>query len=193
MASDRKQLGGGRSNGREVDVWPLMPVQAVIIAAVLCFGEICCAPLVVGFVPGVFPVGSWALVACVFAVMFSYVVGFALLWCVESFTLRMRAKFRPLAYAAMGAVGYAVWGLLVIASITNSITAAVGAGVMSNAEMIAMGVSSACLGALAFFAASLGAPTLAKRHAIVVAVAVMTMLLAVAGAVMLAGMVETVA
>ena len=30
------------------------------------------------------------------AVAFTFVVGFALLWCAESFTLKMRERFRPL-------------------------------------------------------------------------------------------------
>ena len=165
------------------DGWPLMPVQAVIIATVLCFGEMVSAPLIVGFVPGVFPVGSWALMACLFA----------LLWCVESFTARMKAKYRPIAYTVMGAVGYAVWGVLVIASITNSITAATGAGVMDNSEMIAMAVNSLCVGAVAYLAASLGAPYLARHRVAVVVIAALTVAAAVAGGVMLAGMVRVLA
>ena len=172
---------------------PIMPVQAVIIAAVTCFGEIVSAPLVVGFVPGVFPVGSWALVACLFAVMFSYIVGFALLWCVESFTVRMRERFRPIASTLVGAVFYAVWGLLVIASITNSIAAAVAGEVMTNAEMIAMAVNSLCIGGIAFLAASLGAPLLARHKAVVIVAAVVTVALAAVGGWMLFGMVRAVA
>lgn len=175
------------------DGWPLMPVQAVIIAAVLCFGEMVSAPLIVGFVPGVFPVGSWALMACLFAVMFAYIVSFALLWCVESFTARMKVKYRPIAYTVMGAVGYAVWGVLVIASITNSITAATGAGVMDNSEMIAMAVNSLCVGAVAYLAASLGAPYLARHRVAVVVIAALTVAAAVVGGVMLAGMVRVLA
>lgn len=87
---------------------PVMLVQAIIIAATLCVCELVCSPIYLSFTPGLFPIGSWVLVAMLLAVAFAYVVGFALLWCAESFAYRMKRKLQPVVYSLIGAVGFAV-------------------------------------------------------------------------------------
>ena len=56
---------------------PVMLVQAIIIAATLCVCELVCSPIYLSFTPGLFPIGSWVLVAMLLAVAFAYVVGTA--------------------------------------------------------------------------------------------------------------------
>ena len=57
------------------------PCNACTARGYYGFCELLCSPLYVSFAPRVFPILPWALVAMLLAVMFSYVVGFALLWC----------------------------------------------------------------------------------------------------------------
>ena len=49
---------------------PIMLTQAIIIAATLCVCELVCAPMYVGFIPNLFPLLPWALVAMLLAVAF---------------------------------------------------------------------------------------------------------------------------
>ena len=100
---------------------PVMLVQAIIIAATLCVCELVCSPIYLSFTPGLFPSGSWVLVAMLLAVAFAYVVGFALLWCAESFAYRMKRKLQPVVYSLIGAVGFAVWTIWVVLGFMNMI------------------------------------------------------------------------
>lgn len=100
---------------------PTMPTQAIIIGTVLGIGAISCSGFYLSMMGGNVALVPWMCVMLAVAVIFTYVVGFALLWCAESFTLRMRAKFKPLAYGVVGLIGFGVWGLLVGTSLLNSI------------------------------------------------------------------------
>ena len=100
---------------------PIMLTQAIIIAATLCVCELVCAPMYVGFIPNLFPLLPWALVAMLLAVAFTYIVGFALLWCAESFAYRMKRKAQPIVYSIIGAIAFAVWTIWVVLGIMNMI------------------------------------------------------------------------
>lgn len=88
---------------------PLMLAQAIIVAGVLAIGEIACSPLYFTLMDHSLALVPWALEAAFLAVAFTFVVGFALLWCAESFTFKLKEQFRPFGYAAVGLIGYGVW------------------------------------------------------------------------------------
>lgn len=106
-------------------------------------------------VEGIVGVDSWAMEAVFMAVAFTFVVGFALLWCAESFTLKMRERFRPFAYATVGLIGYGVWSLLVFSATINSVLAMVGESVLTNGQIGAIALNGAALGFVAFLFAKL--------------------------------------
>ncbi|MEO5505075.1 cadmium transporter, partial [Bifidobacterium animalis] len=133
---------------------PVMLVQAIIIAATLCVCELVCSPIYLSFTPGLFPIGSWVLVAMLLAVAFAYVVGFALLWCAESFAYRMKRKLQPVVYSLIGAVGFAVWTIWVVLGFMNMIAGPVLGQTVSHHDTIVAGVNGAMLGFASFFFAS---------------------------------------
>lgn len=172
---------------------PIMLTQAIVVAIALIIGEIICAPLYVSFAPTVFPLIPWAMVAIVLAVMFSYIVGFALLWCAESFAYRMNRRFQPIVYATIGAIGFGVWTTWVIVGVMNMITAPLGAGIISGQHQTMATINGALLGLAAFFAAFTLADRIAKHRRLVIILGVITLVLAAIGAYILAMMLRTVA
>lgn len=60
---------------------PLMLAQVIIVAGVLAIGEIACSPLYFTLMDHSLALVPWALEAAFLAVAFTFVVGFALLWC----------------------------------------------------------------------------------------------------------------
>ncbi|OZG62430.1 cadmium transporter [Bifidobacterium lemurum] len=160
---------------------PTMLAQAAIVAATLCVGEIACSPLYFNLLAQSVALVPWALMACLIAVAFSYIIGFALLWCAESFTNRMRANLQPFAYAAVGLIGYGVWGLFVITSSLNSVLEPLAQPLLSNGQIVAVTVNSGALGAVAFFLARMLGEKLAVRRKPAIALIVAEAALAVAG------------
>lgn len=135
---------------------PLMLSQAIIVAGVLAVGELACSPLYFSLLKASLALIPWAMEAVFMAVAFTFVVGFALLWCAESFTLKMRERFRPFAYAIVGLIGYGVWSLLVFSATINSVLAMVGGGsVLTNGQIGAIALNGAALGFVAFLFAKL--------------------------------------
>ena len=157
---------------------PVMLVQAIIIAATLCVCELVCSPIYLSFTPGLFPIGSWVLVAMLLAVAFAYVVGFALLWCAESFAYRMKRKLQPVVYSLIGAVGFAVWTIWVVLGFMNMIAGPVLGQTVSHHDTIVAGVNGAMLGFASFFFASTLGERLAKYTKVMIAIGVITVLLA---------------
>ena len=137
---------------------PLMLSQAIIVAGVLAVGELACSPLYFSLLKASLALIPWAMEAVFMAVAFTFVVGFvgfALLWCAESFTLKMRERFRPFAYAIVGLIGYGVWSLLVFSATINSVLAMVGESVLTNGQIGAIALNGAALGLVAFLFAKL--------------------------------------
>ena len=137
---------------------PLMLSQAIIVAGVLAVGELACSPLYFSLLKASLALIPWAMEAVFMAVAFTFVVGFvgfALLWCAESFTLKMRERFRPFAYALVGLIGYGVWSLLVFSATINSVLAMVGESVLTNGQIGAIALNGAALGFVAFLFAKL--------------------------------------
>lgn len=135
---------------------PLMLSQAIIVAGVLAVGELACSPLYFSLLKASLALIPWAMEAVFMAVAFTFVVGgFALLWCAESFTLKMRERFRPFAYAIVGLIGYGAWSLLVFSATINSVLAMVGERVLTNGQIGAIALNGAALGFAAFLFAKL--------------------------------------
>lgn len=124
---------------------PLMLSQAIIVAGVLAVGELACSPMYFSLLKASLALIPWAMEAVFMAVAFTFVVGFALLWCAESFTLKMRERFRPFAYATVGLIGYGVWSLLVFSATINSVLAMVGESVLTNGQIGAIALNGAAL------------------------------------------------
>ena len=131
------------------DGLPVMPTQAIIIGTVLAVGAISCSGFYLSMLGGGVALVPWMCVTLAVAVVFTYVVGFALLWCAESFTLRMKARFRPLVYGVVGFIGYGVWGLLVMTSMMNSIGQPLNGVVLANGDVLAVQIALAVFGLIA--------------------------------------------
>ena len=160
---------------------PTMLVQAIIVGAVLCIGELVCAPIYVGLSQRTLALVPWAFVACTLAVVFTYVVGFAVLWSVESLSGRMRERLVPLAYVGGGAVGFGAWSYFVFTALLNSVLDPLGLTVLSGGQQAAIGVNGAALGAAAFFMAAALAKPLSQFRTAVIAIGVVTVLFAAVG------------
>ena len=126
---------------------PLMLSQAIIVAGVLAVGELACSPLYFSLLKASLALIPWAMEAVFMAVAFTFVVGFALLWCAE--------RFRPFAYAIVGLIGYGAWSLLVFSATINSVLAMVGESVLTNGQIGAIALNGAALGFVAFLFAKL--------------------------------------
>ena len=164
---------------------PTMPTQAIIIGTVLGIGAISCSGFYLSMMGGNVALVPWMCVMLAVAVIFTYVVGFALLWCAESFTLRMRAKFKPLAYGVVGLIGFGVWGLLVGTSLLNSIGQPLNGVVLSNGDVMALTVNYAVFGFIAFLLAQAYAPKIATKKGLTIGLMVVQIVLAIIGIIVL--------
>ncbi|RSX54011.1 4-hydroxybenzoate polyprenyltransferase [Bifidobacterium goeldii] len=167
---------------------PTMLVQAVGIATAMCVCELVSAPLMVDAASGAFNVLPWFLVACLFAVAFTYTVGFALLWAVDSFTHRLEGKSRawmPMAYALAGGAGFCVWGYAVYPAVINAILVPVGHDALSQNVALSIGANCAIAGMVSFFLGSSVASRFAERKAIVAVAGGIGIVLAILGGIVL--------
>ena len=155
---------------------PVMFVQAVMVASVLCIGELVCAPIFVGMSHNVLAVIPWAFAACLFT------VGFAVLWAGELLTDKITPRVRPFAFAVFGMLGFGVWSAYVLTSFLNSILTPLGLDQLTSGEQLAIGVNGAALGFAAFFLASALGTRLASKRVGVISVCVATVLAAALGA-----------
>ena len=160
---------------------PVMFVQAVIVASVLCIGELVCAPVYVGMSHNVLAVIPWAFAACLFAVAFTYTVGFAVLWAGELLTDKITPRVRPFAFAVFGMLGFGAWSAYVLTSFLDSILTPLGHEQLTSGEQLAIGVNGAALGFAAFFLASVLGKVFAAKRVAVISACVATLLAAAAG------------
>lgn len=160
---------------------PIMLAQNIIAGTVLSVGAIACSGFYLSMIGNVASLVPWALMVVLVAVAFTYIVGFALLWCVESFTLRMREKFRPIAYGVVGALGYGVWGMLVMSSLMNSLDQPLNGVVLSNGDIAALTVNYAVFGFIAYMLAQAYGRSFASRRGLAVGLLVVQIVLAVLG------------
>ncbi|WP_314686001.1 cadmium transporter [uncultured Bifidobacterium sp.] len=161
---------------------PEMLAQAVLAAAVLCAGEIVCAPLYFQLARMVVALVPWALLACLLSSVFVFVPGFALLWCAESLAMKAPHRAVPFVYAVVGMVGFGVWSRLVVVSVIDVVLSPFGYAALGTSDVLAVTVNGGALGFMAFFLASyLGSRFAARRRGIILA-GVVTLLLTLAGA-----------
>ena len=66
---------------------PTMLAQAVIAGTALTVGAIACSGFYLSMIGNVAALLPWATIVILIAVAFTYIVGFALLWCAEALTL----------------------------------------------------------------------------------------------------------
>lgn len=140
-----------------------MLAQSIIIGTVLSVGAICCCGFYVTMIGRVVALLPWMCMVVFIAVAFTYVVSFALLWCAEAYTGRMRERFTPLVYGVVGLIGYALWGALVMTSLMNALDQSLNGTVLSNSNVIALALNYAIFGFLAFVLAKVYAPALETK------------------------------
>ncbi|WP_300766945.1 4-hydroxybenzoate polyprenyltransferase [uncultured Bifidobacterium sp.] len=142
---------------------PLVLAQNVVVACVLCAGEIIAAPLYMIMINGVVALVPWMMVACLVAVAFAVTAGFALLWLAQSLSARFRDRYRPLVAAVCGFVGFGLWGFLVVVSLIDSLVMAQGGAALAGGQTLSVGFNSAVWGFLAFGAATMVGERLSRR------------------------------
>ncbi|KAA8819969.1 cadmium transporter [Bifidobacterium rousetti] len=160
---------------------PVMLAQNVIAGTALSVGALACSGFYLSMIGNVASLVPWALMVTLVAVAFTYVVGFALLWCVESFTLRMREKFKPIAYGVVGAIGYGVWGMFVMSSLMNSLDQPLNGVVLANGDIAALTVNYAVFGFIAYLLAQAYGKALAARKGLAIGLLVAQVVLAALG------------
>lgn len=160
---------------------PSMLVQAIAIAAILCVAEILCSPIFIQLTHQSVALVPWIFVACLCAVVFSYTVGFALLWCAESLARHIRESLVPIAYGCIGLIGFGIWGSAVVGSLLNSILVPLGFAVLTSSQTVTIAVNSAVLGFASFFLAFLAPRVMGKCKGMVIVAGICTLLCAVAG------------
>ncbi|OZG63831.1 4-hydroxybenzoate polyprenyltransferase [Bifidobacterium hapali] len=164
------------------DALPQMLVQAIIIAGVLCICELVSAPIYVRMSGNAFNILPWFLVADLFAVAFTYTVGFILLWAVESLTDRLDIpKILPFVYALAGLIGFAAWGYAVFPAVINAIIVPAHGIALTSAAKLGIGVNCAAAGFVAFFFGAILPSRLASRRTTVIVIGVVTVAFAVLG------------
>lgn len=160
---------------------PVMLAQNIIVGATLAVGAIACSGFYLAMIGNVVSLVPWALLVVFVAVAYTYVVGFALLWCVESITLRMRDKSKPFAYGLVGAIGYGVWGLFVMTSVMNTLDQPLNGVVLANGDVAAVTVNYVVFGFLATLLAQVNGKRLAANRGLAFALLAVQVALALLG------------
>lgn len=111
---------------------PTMLAQAVIAGTALTVGAIACSGFYLSMIGNVAALLPWATIVILIAVAFTYIVGFALLWCAEALTLRANDKLKPWLYGVVGLTGYGVWGMFVMSAMMNTLNQPLNGVVLSN-------------------------------------------------------------
>lgn len=159
---------------------PSLMVQGVVAAAVACVGEFICAPVYASMAH--LAVVPWAMVACLLAVAYTYIVGFALLWAAQSLSHGVRnVRALPFVYGGVGLFGFCAWGVFVLPAMVDSFAEPQGLAAMTTAQTVAAGFNCAVIGFVAFFLAKLAYPQLARRRGAVFTLGALTLVAAAAG------------
>ncbi|KAB8292753.1 4-hydroxybenzoate polyprenyltransferase [Bifidobacterium avesanii] len=171
----------GTADGGEVEGGlPSLLVQGVVAAIVACVGEFVCAPIYASLAH--LAIVPWAMVACLLAVAYTYIVGFALLWAADSLSHGVKnPKAVPFVYGGVGLFGFGAWGVFVLPAIIDSLAEPQGLAGLSAGNVAATGFNCAVIGFVAFFVARVVYPRLAARRAAVFAMVALTVLFAALG------------
>ena len=168
------------------DSLPTMLVEAIVIAAAMCVCELVSTPIYVSISGDAFNALPWFVLACLFAVAFSYTVGFVLLWAIESFTGRMNSpRLMPLIHALVGLAAFAVWGYAVFPAVIDSIIVPAGGAALGASGKLIIGVNCGIVGMVSFFFGAVLPDRIAARRKAVVGVGAATVVLALLGGIVL--------
>ena len=162
---------------------PTMLAQAVIAGTALTVGAIVCSGFYLSMIGNVAALLPWATIVILIAVAFTYIVGFALLWCAEALTLRANDKLKPWLYGVVGLIGYGVWGMFVMSAMMNTLNQPLNGVVLSNGDVFAITLNYAVFGFLAFMLGQAFAPKLCTRKPLALALLAVQVVLAVFGVV----------
>ncbi|WP_133119548.1 4-hydroxybenzoate polyprenyltransferase [Bifidobacterium primatium] len=170
---------------------PLMLAQAVVVASVMCVCEIICAPVIISMVSGAFALVPWAAVACLLAVVFMAVLGFAFLWLADNIAHNFPARFAPVSYGIVGMASFGIWGGLIYPTFINSVLEPAGLPSISGGNVWAIVFNCAIIGLVGFLLAAIFAPRLSRRVPACVAMGVVVLALSALGAFFLWGFYST--
>ena len=149
-----------------------MLAQAVIAGTALTVGAIACSGFYLSMIGNVAALLPWATIVILIAVAFTYIVGFALLWCAEALTLRAND-------------GYGVWGMFVMSAMMNTLNQPLNGVVLSNSDVMALTVNYAVFGFIAFLLAQAYAPKIATKKGLTIGLMVVQIVLAIIGIIVL--------
>ena len=164
---------------------PTMLAQAVIAGTALTVGAIACSGFYLSMIGNVAALLPWATIVILIAVAFTYIVGFALLWCAEALTLRANDKLKPWLYGVIGLIGYGVWGMFVMSAMMNTLNQPLNGVVLSNGDVMALTVNYAVFGFIAFLLAQAYAPKIATKKGLTIGLMVVQIVLAIIGIIVL--------
>ena len=164
---------------------PTMLAQAVIAGTALTVGAIACSGFYLSMIGNVAALLPWATIVILIAVAFTYIVGFALLWCAEALTLRANDKLKPWLYGVVGLIGYGVWGMFVMSAMMNTLNQPLNGVVLSNGDVMALTVNYAVFGFIAFLLAQAYAPKIATKKGLTIGLMVVQIVLAIIGIIVL--------
>ena len=112
---------------------------------------------------------------------FTFVVGFALLWCAESFTFKLKERFRPFGYAAVGLIGYGVWSCWCSPPPSIRYSPKSGKAFLPTARSGAIALNGAALGFVAFLFAKLLDVKLGNRKTVAIILLIAEIVIAIIG------------
>ena len=144
---------------------PTMLAQAVIAGTALTVGAIACSGFYLSMIGNVAALLPWATIVILIAVAFTYIVGFALLWCAEALT--------------------GVWGMFVMSAMMNTLNQPLNGVVLSNGDVMALTVNYAVFGFIAFLLAQAYAPKIATKKGLTIGLMVVQIVLAIIGIIVL--------
>ena len=153
---------------------PTMLAQAVIAGTALTVGAIACSGFYLSMIGNVAALLPWATIVILIAVAFTYIVGFALLWCAEAWL-----------YGVVGLIGYGVWGMFVMSAMMNTLNQPLNGVVLSNGDVMALTVNYAVFGFIAFLLAQAYAPKIATKKGLTIGLMVVQIVLAIIGIIVL--------
>ena len=157
---------------------PTMLAQAVIAGTALTVGAIACSGFYLSMIGNVAALLPWATIVILIAVAFTYIVGFALLWCAND-------KLKPWLYGVVGLIGYGVWGMFVMSAMMNTLNQPLNGVVLSNGDVMALTVNYAVFGFIAFLLAQAYAPKIATKKELTIGLMVVQIVLAIIGIIVL--------
>lgn len=160
---------------------PLMLTQAIVAAGVMCVCEIISAPMIISMASGAFALIPWIAVACMLAVLFVLVLGFAFLWMAGNLAHNFSEHRAPICYAVIGGLSFGVWGGLLYPTFINSVLEPAGIDPISRGDLWAIVFNCVIVGLVSYTFAALFGRRLAQRRVAAIALGVVMLALAALG------------